>query len=151
MPLVELSKDEHFIIEVIRQFAFLNEFGYNIIHSSTYFDETGLTYFSKDTKRVLEIAWIKFNGFKFNISHYLDFHPKVLFNRELYTYYNAEHLDVELSSDNYCEIIKKNAEFAKDKLLAIIKGKEWIDSIEYERRNDFTLRFWTLLKKRKKE
>jgi hypothetical protein len=151
MPLVELSEDEHFIIEVIRQFAFLNEYGFKITGSYSYYDEVGLKYFSKEAKREIEFSWIRFNGLRFNITHYLEFHPKVLFNRKLYTYFNAEHLDVELNSNNYCEIIKKNAEFAKEKILSIIKGEEWIDSIEHEIRNYFTLKFWTLLKKRKKE
>lgn len=131
MPLVELTEKEHFVIEVLRQFHFLKD--YSIIGLTIYSGEPAVKFGGRNTKRKIEIKWANSNYFSLRIEKGHWFFKRQIFIHDLYSYFQEEELNVKINSGNYCEIIKKHAKFAKEYLLTIMTGQEWIKSIE--RRN----------------
>jgi hypothetical protein len=128
MPLVELTEKEHSVIEVIRQFRFLRD--YSIIGLTVYSDEPTVIFGDWRAKRKIEIKWANSDYFTLRIEKGRWLFKKQIFIHDLYSYFQAEDLNAKMDSGNYCEIIKKHANFAKENLFTIMTGLEWIKAIE---------------------
>ena len=130
LPSVELSHQEHFIIQVVRKFDFLRRFGYDIKSVLIYFYDIGVTFENRRAKREISVNWYLHDE-QFDIHFYNTggFSLRRIFIRDLYSYFHSEHLDVKVTVDNYCEIVEKSADFVKKHLMSIIRGEQWIKSL----------------------
>ena len=128
MPLVELDIEEHFVIEIMRNYRFLYEYDYNINSVLVHFREFGVTYRSDKAKREIQLYWWLPEYFFCAIVNNKYIWKKIMI-RDLYKYFHCEYLDVKINPNNYSEFIKNNAEFAKSNLLPLLKGEEWIRSL----------------------
>ena len=128
MPLVNLNTSDHFIIEVVRNFDFLKEYGYHISDIYDYRGELGVIYKSRKVRRIIDIGWWEF--FHFEIERTFIFTRRISIY-DLYEYYHEGNLRVLINHNNYVNLIKRNADFVKKNLIPLISGKRWISSISH--------------------
>lgn len=130
MPLVELTEKEHFIIEVLRQFGFLRKLEYDIKGLEIYTQNPKLIFESWKAKRIIVISWTDLDAFRLQITSTVRFSKKQIFIHDLYSQFHSGYLDLKINLSNYCEIIKKNAEFVKVNLIKVINGDSWISPMK---------------------
>lgn len=130
MPLVKLMENEHFLIEAIRQFDFLRDYGYRINGALIHYLEYELSFISNKAKREIHLWWVNNNRMNISIVNYNKFIPKIILADDLYSYFKADYLSNKIESIDFHKIIEKYARFARGKLLPIISGDVWIQSIE---------------------
>lgn len=124
MPLVEITEKEHFVIEVIRQFRFLPD--YSIKGITVNSDEPGVIFYIWKSNVSVHVKWLASNSFSLNIVKKRWFIKKHILIHDLYSHFQAGDLIENMDFSNYCEIIKKNAEFVEKYLIPVINGEKWI-------------------------
>lgn len=131
MPTVELKENEHFFIEVIRQFDFLRHYGYDYGPYIIFFREINISFDNKRIKRSVNVCWTDRQELEIIISKigiWTSFYKAGASFKvsDLYKKYQSDKLNQKITTKNYVELIKENSIFIQKKLLPIIKGEEWI-------------------------
>lgn len=129
MPLVELSEGEHFVLEVLRNFSFLHDFGYKNDGALIYFHERGVDYVNWHIYRQISIQWWSYEDYLCIYFYDTRGFWKRISIHDLYSYYKAGHRNNTVHSGNYADIVKENADFMKRKLMPIVKGEKWIKEL----------------------
>ena len=125
---MKLTGQEHFLIETIRKFRFLN--GYHVKGIELCSSEPEITLECRRKKRRIGIRWTNTGVLELIITKIGWIFDQEIYLEELKSHFNMEDLGVTINPNNYCEIIRENADFVKrHAIMRIVNGKDWIRSI----------------------